>query len=249
MSYRQTRCGCGAALLIVLPLIAGCARESESSSSSTVRAINKPATVRFGGAPDVAVTQDAYVIRSREVGRPLTPELVTGGMFRPPVMTTGDALVGPHPQLVLDLRDNEIAPREDQGAYYVEPQSNALTWSAFTCMNAACTGRGGEGRPFLFVRKIDGIAVGADGRVELSPQASRELLTAPACPACGSNEWTGAYEPPEVAQRRILLEAELAAARREAKRAGGTPSADFRTPMEIMQELSKLPKLYLVPEN
>jgi len=117
-------------------------------------------------------------------------------------------------------------------------------------MNTKCDAQGKDGRPFLLVHKLDA-SVGAEGRVVLSQAAGLNILAPPTCPACNSNKWTGAYEPPEIAERRVLLEAELAAsraARRKAKHAATAMPDDHRTPAEIMYEISKLPKLYPLAE-
>ncbi len=71
------------------------------------------------------------------------------------------------------------------------------------------------------------------------------------CPACGSSNAVRPYEPPQAFARRELLEEELRAARaarRAAKQAGQPMPTDHRTPAAIMQDLSNLPKLYLLPE-
>jgi hypothetical protein len=69
------------------------------------------------------------------------------------------------------------------------------------------------------------------------------------CPACRQSKWVEAYEPPEIAERRKMLKTELDAtrvARREAKRNGTPLPAGLRTPTQIMQDLSALPKVYLL---
>ena len=71
------------------------------------------------------------------------------------------------------------------------------------------------------------------------------------CPACGRSEGIRHYEPPESLERRKLLEEELSAARaarRAAKEAGEPMPSDHRTPAAIMQDLSNVPKVYLLPE-
>ena len=230
-------------------IVVGCTSSTTELPAEKPR--KQPKEVTFADEKPEPIPREQYLIRSREMGRPFSPESVADGLYTPPETSSTNSLHGPHPELVVELRAGEVAPLEDQGAAYVDPASGKVAWPAYTCMNADCGAQGKGGRPFLFVRKLDDITVEEDGRIVLGHAAGLKLLTAPTCPACNSNKWTGAYEPPEIAQRRVLLEAELAAsraARAKAKRAGETPPTDFRTPMEIMRDLSALPKLYLVAE-
>jgi len=233
----------------LLLLVAGCTSSATELPPETPRARTKDVT--FAVKKPEPIERDQYVVRSREVGRPLSPESVDGGVYSPRSQPSPDQLHGPHAELVVDLRENEVAPLEDQGGAYFDAQSGNVTWPAYTCMNAKCNAQGNDGRPFLFPRKLDDVRVDAEGRVVLGAAAGQQLLAPPTCPACNSNKWTGAYEPPEIAERRVLLEAELAAARaarRKAKHAGTAMPDDHRTPMVIMTDLATLPKLYLLAE-
>jgi hypothetical protein len=231
----------------------GCTRVDAPPSTSQLKDKSPITTdVEFGLGKPAPIPRVDYVVRAREVGRPLSPDSIRDDKYVAPEFASIEQLRGPHTKLAIDLNVNEIAPLEDQGAAYFDPQSQQVTWPAYTCMNAKCKGQGKDGRPYLFVRKLPDVSVAADGRIELGPKASQKLLSAPTCPACNSNGWTGAYEPPEVAERRALLEAELAesrAARQKAKRIGTAMPTDHRTPVVIMQDLSTLPKLYLLPSE
>ncbi|MCG8587102.1 MAG: hypothetical protein MI757_20545 [Pirellulales bacterium] len=247
---RPTCFRCVLVFLAAVPLAAGCTSKATELPRELPR--KQAANVRFDVEGPEPIPEEQYIVRSRDLGRPLSPESVVDGMYRPSETTSAKQLHGPHPELVLDLKENEVAPNEDQGAAYFDAASGKVTWPAYTCMNAKCNAQGKDGRPFLFVRKLRDIKVESDGGVTIGPAGGRKLLSAPKCPACNSNEWAGAYEPPEVAERRVLLEAELAAsraARREAKNSGTTLSPSHRTPMAIMYDLSALPKLYLVPDE
>ena len=113
---------------------------------------------------------------------------------------------------------------------------------ALSCSLPDCPGKGEDGQPYLFCRASSG----SHGK---SSEARGDSTVN--CPACGRGEGVRHYEPPQALVRRELLEEELRAARaarRAAKQAGQPMPTDHRTPAAIMQDLSNLPKLYLLPE-
>jgi hypothetical protein len=243
------RCECLLQLAMLL-IAAGCTREMEQPPPIDGRT-SSSAGVDFSAERKAPISRKDYVVRSREVGRPFSPESIHEGAYIPRKFEPAELSRGPEKPLELDLKANEVAPAEDQGAAYFDAHSRQVAWPAYTCLNAKCNGAGKDGRPYLFVRQISGIKVTAGGQMELSPQADQQVLAPVVCPSCGSSEWTGAYEPPEVAARRELLEAELAAsraARQQAKDSGvALPVDAHRAPMAIMRDLAQLPKLYLLP--
>lgn len=151
-----------------------------------------------------------------------------------PSITENDALLtrGALPEVEVELRDGQ--------ATIGQPEMRALS-----CRLSDCPGKGEDGRPYLFCRTSPDrksqsmwpVAIKRDGTL--------------ICPACGRNEGIHHYDPPQAVERRELLEKELRgarAARRAAMQTDEPIPTDHRTPAVIMQELTNLPKVYLLPE-
>jgi hypothetical protein len=120
------------------------------------------------------------------------------------------------------------------------------TWQAFECRNPACSAQ--TGRPLLFAHMIAGVTVGENGKTVFPKDAAMDGAT---CPRCNQTN-VYIHTLPEVAARRAELEAELAASRAAHQRAREqrtAPSGDYRPPQQIMDEMTALPKLYLVQEQ
>jgi hypothetical protein len=116
-----------------------------------------------------------------------------------------------------------------------------LAVPAMTCSNPRCTGEGPDGGPFLVYYRMPDIKFRSDGtmyRIDIEPPAAR-------CPACGQVSLLE-YKLPEAVTRRAELLDELKAAR--AARWQGKGNSD-RTPSSIMQDLSELPRLYLLTDK
>ena len=134
---------------------------------------------------------------------------------------------GALPAVEIELRDGQ-ATRRQQGM------------RALICSLPDCPGQGEDGQPYLFCR------ASTHGKWPTAGSSSPVV-----CPACGRDEGVRNYEPPQVRERRELLEEELRstrAARRAAKQAGQPMPTDHRTPATLMQDLSNLPKLYPLPK-
>jgi hypothetical protein len=124
--------------------------------------------------------------------------------------------------------------------------SGRWTWRAFQCRNPAC--RAQTGKPLLFARVIPGVTLRDNGYPRFPIDAAMGGAT---CPRCNQTN-VYIHTLPEVAARRAELETELAAsraARQRAREQRTAPSGDHRPPMQIMDEMTALPKLYLVPEQ
>lgn len=125
-----------------------------------------------------------------------------------------------------------------------DPASGAIAWQAMTCSNPSCTGQGPRpGEPFLFAIVVPDVSVGRDGDIQMPSSAEHEVPRS-SCPVCGSDQWVVPYESPHVQVRRMELESELDASR-DAIAANQAPS---RTPAQIMNDLSKLSRTYLIPQ-
>jgi hypothetical protein len=133
-------------------------------------------------------------------------------------------------------------------AYAPPPMANydqatgRWTWPAFQCRNPACKAQ--TGKPLLFACEIPGVTLGDDGNPVFPPDTATGGAT---CPRCRQQN-VYVHTLPEVAARRAELEAELAASR-AARQQGTAASGQHRPPQEIMDEISALPKLYLVEEQ
>lgn len=139
---------------------------------------------------------------------------------------------GALPAVEVELRDGQ-------------PTSGQPEMRALSCRMSDCPGKGEDGQPYLFYR----VSPGRESHSRW-PVATRRGGTL-VCPACGRNDGIHHYDPPQAVERRKLLEKELRdsrAARRAAKQAGESMPTDHRTPAVIMQDLSNLPKVYLLQE-
>lgn len=226
-----------ASLAGVVVVALGCGSRGDANSTNADRTNDRDALI----ADQVG---DALV-----AGRPFSPDASAS-------LAAADATVehGPFPAIDIETRQGEIVPRGDTGSAHRDAETGEIVWRAYTCLNPRCPGEGRNGRPYLFSRTIDKIEELADGRIVILdfPAKERKNMCGPNCPACNSSRWTAFYEPPEVAQRRVLLEAELVAsraARNNAKREGVLVPQEHRTPMAIMRDLAALPKLYLVDQK
>jgi len=123
-------------------------------------------------------------------------------------------------------------------------ETGKLAWRALTCRNPACPGRGSQGGPDIFVHAPAGAVLDAAGDVHV-PGVPQPAV--PPCPKCGKHESVCEYELPEIAKRRAELEEELLVSRATRRRAAAPP-AGVRPPMEIIKDLTLLPRLYLIPD-
>ena len=162
----------------------------------------------------------------------------------------------------------EVVPEEAQtvasgkGSTYHDPETGQIARLALSCNLPDCPGKGDDGKPYVFCRvssgkEFDRTSPGEEpstGNITTTQgkwPVATERHGAPFCPACDRNVGVHHYEPPQALERRELLEEELRAARaarRAAKQAGEPMPTDHRTPAAIMQDLSNLPKLYLLLE-
>jgi hypothetical protein len=124
--------------------------------------------------------------------------------------------------------------------------SGRWTWPARQCRNPAC--RAQTGKPLLFVYEIPGVTLGDVGQPVYPDDAAMGGAT---CPRCNQTN-IHVHVLPEAAARRAELETELAesrAARQRAREQRTAPSGDHRPPMQIMDEMTALPKLFLVQKQ
>ncbi|MCG8587639.1 MAG: hypothetical protein MI757_23285, partial [Pirellulales bacterium] len=156
--------------------------------------------------------------------------------------------IGPFPELKVASADDGVFVPKFAGDVHYEKERESFVWPARTCTNPDCSGVR-SGKPVVFAHPLPGVTLDADGRPVLprwSDEENRAHL--PRCPLCNETRFVVKYDSPEVAERRRVLLAELAATRRariEAKQSGQPLPASIRTPNAIMQDLANLPMLYL----
>jgi len=170
------------------------------------------------------------------------------------------ALTAPLPPLEIKTGAGQLVRPEDYGFACADPQTDKIAWLAYACDNVQCPGRGKDGHPYLFPFHFPGAKPGAttpDGRVTIhwplrSPESLEKVVAHPQCPACGQDAATHVYDLPEVIQRRRQLERQLAisrAAYHHAKDRSEAPPAGLRLPIDVMNEIASLPRLYLLPNQ
>jgi len=132
---------------------------------------------------------------------------------------------------------------------YVDSATGRLAWLAHTCFNPVCPGIGKGGGPYLFVIELPNLKLGADGKLSIgTPDMSDPRPYV--CPACGKSQFIRPYELPETILRQKELAKELDKAYLAYRNASGSSQlpTKVRSPLEIMTDVSKLPKLFIVPE-
>lgn len=126
----------------------------------------------------------------------------------------------------------------NQGPATVNPTTHRLCWPAMTCTNPKCSGKGSNGKPYLFAYRHSAVTIGPDGKPDWSANVyAPSSIVEGICPACLNGSFVTPYIPPDVRLRFEELSQKIKKIDREMKEI--MQSGQY-VPKEKYQEFTRL---------